>query len=76
MRSILLAAAFVLASHGAYADPHDFTPEGKALLAVGACGDTPAPEGFIDCTLAFIGSSCFQVQPAAGAVRPAVSGKP
>ena len=25
---------------------HDFTPEGRALLAVGACGDTPAPEGF------------------------------
>ena len=25
---------------------HDFTPEGKALLAVGACGDVPAPEGF------------------------------
>jgi hypothetical protein len=25
---------------------HDFTPEGKALLAVGACGDLPAPEGF------------------------------
>ncbi len=25
---------------------HDFTPEGKALLAVGACGDIPPPEGF------------------------------
>ena len=25
---------------------HDFTVEGKALLAVGACGDVPAPEGF------------------------------
>lgn len=25
---------------------HDFTPEAKALLAVGACGDAPAPEGF------------------------------
>jgi hypothetical protein len=25
---------------------HDFTPEGKALLAVGACGDLPAPDGF------------------------------
>src|SRR5262245_38585448 len=25
---------------------HDFTAEGKALLAVGACGDAPAPEGF------------------------------
>jgi len=25
---------------------HDFTPDGKALLAVGACGDAPAPDGF------------------------------
>jgi hypothetical protein len=25
---------------------HDFTPEGKALLAVGACGDIPPPDGF------------------------------
>jgi len=25
---------------------HDFTPEGKALLAVGACGDLPPPAGF------------------------------
>jgi hypothetical protein len=25
---------------------HDFTAEGKALLAVGACGDVPPPEGF------------------------------
>jgi hypothetical protein len=25
---------------------HDFTVEGKALLAVGACGDIPAPAGF------------------------------
>jgi hypothetical protein len=25
---------------------HDFTPEGKALLAVGACGNIPAPDGF------------------------------
>ena len=25
---------------------HDFTAEAKALLAVGACGDVPAPEGF------------------------------
>jgi hypothetical protein len=25
---------------------HDFTVEAKALLAVGACGDIPAPEGF------------------------------
>ena len=46
MRSILLAAAFVFASHAAFADPHDFTAEGKALLAVGACGDNPPPEGF------------------------------
>src|SRR5690348_12898549 len=23
---------------------HDFTPEGKALLAVGACGDGPVPD--------------------------------
>ena len=25
---------------------HDFTAEGKALFAVGACGDLPAPDGF------------------------------
>ena len=25
---------------------HDFTPEGKALLAVGACGDLPPPPSF------------------------------
>src|SRR5687768_3273631 len=25
---------------------HDFTADGKALLAVGACGDVPAPDGF------------------------------
>jgi hypothetical protein len=25
---------------------HDFTPDGKRLLAVGACGDLPAPDGF------------------------------
>lgn len=25
---------------------HDFTPEAKALLAVGACGDVPPPAGF------------------------------
>jgi hypothetical protein len=34
-------AAGALAAGG-----HDFTPEGKALLAVGACGDLPAPDGF------------------------------
>jgi hypothetical protein len=28
------------------ADGHDFTPEAKALLAVGACGDVPPPAGF------------------------------
>jgi hypothetical protein len=40
-------------SHGADkpAEPpppggHDFTPEGKALLAVGACGDIAPPDGF------------------------------
>jgi hypothetical protein len=27
-------------------DGHDFTPEGTALLAVGACGDVAAPKGF------------------------------
>jgi len=27
-------------------DGHDFTPEAKGLLAVGACGDTAIPEGF------------------------------
>jgi hypothetical protein len=46
MRSILLAAALLLGTHAAYADGHDFTAEGKALLAVGACGDLPPPEGF------------------------------
>ncbi len=46
MRSILLAAAFLFAAHAAYADAHDFTAEGQALLAVGACGDAPAPAGF------------------------------
>src|SRR4051812_26310041 len=25
---------------------HDFTPEGRALFAVGACGDIPPPAGF------------------------------
>jgi hypothetical protein len=25
---------------------HDFTADGKVMLAVGACGDIPAPEGF------------------------------
>jgi hypothetical protein len=25
---------------------HDFTTDGKAMLAVGACGDVPAPEAF------------------------------
>jgi hypothetical protein len=25
---------------------YDFTPHGKTLIAVGACGDAPAPEGF------------------------------
>ncbi|HET7504689.1 MAG TPA: hypothetical protein VFK02_26890 [Kofleriaceae bacterium] len=37
------------AAPGAGSSPttaHDFTPDGKALLAVGACGDLPAPEGF------------------------------
>jgi hypothetical protein len=47
MRSLLLASAFLLGSHFAYADDgHDFTAEGKALLAVGACGDVAAPDGF------------------------------
>jgi hypothetical protein len=47
MRSLLLASVFFLGSQLAYADDgHDFTPEAKALLAVGACGDTAAPEGF------------------------------
>jgi len=31
---------------------HDFTAEGKALLAVGACGDVPAPDGFDKAALA------------------------
>src|SRR5437763_15266683 len=46
MRPLLLAAALVISTHVAFADDgHDFTAEGKALFAVGACGDTPAPEG-------------------------------
>src|SRR5260221_8999491 len=51
MRSLLIASAVVcslgIASRFAYADDgHDFTTEGKALLAVGACGDIEAPAGF------------------------------
>jgi len=46
MRSLLLAAALVLGSNVAFAQGHDFTAEGKALLAVGACGDGAVPEGF------------------------------
>ena len=51
MRPLLLASAVVcslgIASRFAYADDgHDFTTEGKALLAVGACGDIEAPAGF------------------------------
>ena len=60
MRSILVVTAFVAASlvscvargQGSLAPApapppaHDFTPEGQALLAVGACGDIPAPAGF------------------------------
>ncbi len=51
MRSHIIASAFVAAlgigNHFAYADEgHDFTAEGKALLAVGACGDIAAPDGF------------------------------
>lgn len=41
----LLASPVVAAPH----DPppgHDFTPIGKRLLVVGACGDGPAPEGY------------------------------
>ncbi len=43
-----LADARPVASPGEALAPggHDFTAEGKALLAVGACGDVPAPEGF------------------------------
>ena len=40
---------------------HDFTPEGKALLAVGACGDVLAPEGF-DAKL--LASHCEIIKPA------------
>jgi hypothetical protein len=59
MRSILVVTAFVAASllsslvrsdtSLASAPPtsdHDFTPDGQALLAVGACGDIAAPTGF------------------------------
>lgn len=30
----------------AVAGGHDFTPDARALLAIGACGDVPAPDGF------------------------------
>jgi hypothetical protein len=40
--------ALVALGSAAHADPagHDFTPEARALLAVGACGEVSAPEGF------------------------------
>lgn len=50
MRHLLLVALVVTAGYRvrtAHADPplegHDFTPEAKALLVVGACGDGEAP---------------------------------
>jgi hypothetical protein len=51
MRSLLVAAALALffapsVASAQSSEGHDFTPEARALLAVGACGDTPAPEGF------------------------------
>jgi hypothetical protein len=47
MRAFLFAALVLTASY-AWADPpdgHDFTPEAKALLVVGACGDGTPPDG-------------------------------
>jgi hypothetical protein len=48
MRHILFAALVITASY-ASADPstdgHDFTPEARALLMVGACADGNAPDG-------------------------------
>jgi len=50
MRSLLVVALVLTAGYGirpVHADPpvegHDFTPEARALLAVGACGDLPLP---------------------------------
>ena len=47
-RLLLLIAAFVGLGRTALADNagHDFTPEARALLAVGACGELPPPDGF------------------------------
>ena len=48
MRNVLFAALLFTAT-ASYADPplegHDFTPEAKALLVVGACADGTPPEG-------------------------------
>jgi hypothetical protein len=48
MRPLLIAALVLTASY-AKADPpqdgHDFTPEARALLVVGACGEGTPPEG-------------------------------
>ena len=49
MRPLLLAAAVAatFVARPAFAEEgHDFTPEARALLAVGACGDIAPPEGF------------------------------
>jgi hypothetical protein len=58
MRHILFAALVLTASY-AWADPpqegHDFTPEAKALLVVGACADGTPPEGV---TKEMIASHC------------------
>jgi hypothetical protein len=40
---------------------HDFTPVGKALLVVGACGDGPIPDGFSE---KLISSHCKAVEQA------------
>jgi hypothetical protein len=46
--SLVVTASYVYGAHTAHADPaadgHDFTPEAKALLVVGACGDGTPPE--------------------------------
>jgi hypothetical protein len=58
MRHLLFAALVLTASYASAdppADAHDFTPEARALLVVGACADGSAPDGI---TKAEIDSHC------------------
>jgi hypothetical protein len=47
-RHLVLVAAIACFGRAAAAETsgHDFTPEARALLAVGACGDAAPPDGF------------------------------